>query len=142
VDETLVNTGDLQLSAAPEDNDEGIALAREQILNVDPMEWTASYEKQDDTVYIRKRNRDGLAISYFMPQEPLILVNLDAVTGELVGIDFQHFKRLFLKKHPEGRGIFFPHRPWFRGRRRNDASETTQQVAWSVRSAVPGVGLA
>lgn len=133
---------DFQLYAAPEDNADGMALARQQITSLDPRDWTASYEKRDDAVYIRKKGHDALAISYFGVKEPLILFNLDASTGELVGVDIQHFKRHFLKKHPEGRQLFFPRR-WPRRRNQGSAeSSVTQQIKWSVQSAGPRLGIA
>jgi hypothetical protein len=89
-------------TGAPDDNEKGVRRGIEQILSARPdfwNSWDVWYDPEADTVYFRRPGH-GLAVAYFVPKEPNVVLNLDAETGELTGVDLEHFRRALSKKEP------------------------------------------
>lgn len=99
------------LVMAPATNEEGIQRALQQINRLKP-NWTVEYDRRQDTLYVRAPEH-GPAIAYWWPPQPEILFRLDALTGELTGIDLTHYRRILAPNDP----VFRSYLAWYRAGR-------------------------
>jgi hypothetical protein len=76
------------LVTAPGDNLEGVRSAFEQIELIREPGWTIDYDRRTDTMFLRAPQYDRV-VSYFLPSKPEIIFELDATSGQLVGVDIE-----------------------------------------------------
>jgi hypothetical protein len=85
-------------SGAPASNEDGVVLGLSQLNTVDWSTWNVDYDRDTDTMTFAKDGA-GAAVAYFIPEEPHILVRLDARTGELLAVDFTGLRRSLAKRY-------------------------------------------
>ncbi len=79
---------------APANNEEGARHGQAQIYRLRKPGWRIIPDRRADAIYLRGPNSDGPTISYWLPEQPLILLCLDLYSGELVGVDITEIKEL------------------------------------------------
>ena len=78
------------LVTAPGDNLEGVRSALEQLDRIREPGWTFDYDRRTDTMFLRAPHYER-AVSYFLPTKPEVVFELDAASGQLVGVDIEDF---------------------------------------------------
>jgi hypothetical protein len=86
--------------AAPAANLDGVVRAIYQLNRVRQPGWTVDYDRRTDTMSLRAPGA-GPAISYFLPEGPEIVFRLDAVSGQLTGIDLERIHSVLARTDPE-----------------------------------------
>jgi len=79
-----------ELVTAPGDNLAGVTAALDQLDRIREPGWTIDYDRRTDTMFLRAPQYDRV-VSYFLPTRPEIVFELDAASGQLVGVDLEDY---------------------------------------------------